>query len=281
MREALVTTSWLEEHLRDHNLRIVDCRWVLGKAGEGRSQYETSHIPGAVYLDMETDLSGKAGRESPGRHPLPAKRDFQKIVSDLGITRETVVIAYDQGMGMPAPRLWWLLRYYGHENTLVLDGGWDLWVKEGHSVDQVIPQFSPADFFARPKKKWVLDKVAVDELRDQPEVLVLDARSPERYRGDVEPIDPKAGHIPGAKNFPYTLTINPATGRFHSPQRLKQEFEKMEMGQVKTIISYCGSGVTACTNLLALYLAGFDGILYEGSWSDWSQDQSLPVQTSC
>lgn len=274
MTEDLVSTDWLQSHLQDSGLRIIDCRWILGNPGEGRRQYEQEHISGAVHLDVDTQLSGKEG---PGRHPIPDKRDFQKILSGVGVDRETTVIVYDEGKGMPAARLWWLLRYFGHEKVSLLDGGWNLWKKEMRPTGQEIPSFAEASFRGRAKLGWVLDKEGVDSLRDDPEVLLMDARAPERYRGEVEPIDARAGHIPGAENFPYIKTIDPDTGRFFPPETLRAEFRKIGADKAETIICYCGSGVTACTNILALKFAGFDAKLYEGSWSDWAKDPDKPI----
>ena len=277
MTSDLVTAEWLQNHLDDRLVRVVDCRWVLGKPGEGRRQYEQGHIPGAVHLDVEGHLSGKEG---PGRHPLPAKRDFQKTVSEIGVGRETHVVAYDDGSGAPAARLWWLLRYFGHEQVSILDGGSEIWVKEQRPVDQTIPRYSAAEFVVRPKKKWVVDKSAVDSLRDQTEVLLIDARAPERYRGEVEPMDARPGHIPGAQNFPFVNVIDPQTGQFFPKEKLKAEFERLGTKEAKTVICYCGSGVTACTDILALKLTGYEAVLYEGSWSDWSKDLNMAVATS-
>lgn len=270
----LVTTEWLQSNLPDRNLRIVDCRWILGEPGEGRRQYEAGHIPGAIHLDVEEHLSAKEG---PGRHPLPTRRNFEKTISSFGITREIHVIVYDEGKGIPAARLWWLLKYYGHDSVSVLDGGMSLWIKEGRPLSQEIIQYSTVSFAARPKRKWVVNKEDVDAVRDDPKVLLIDARAPERYSGEVEPIDSKGGHIPGAENLPYTQMIDSETGKFLSPDRLKDLFKKLEVNKDKEIICYCGSGVTACTNIFALKLAGFDSQLYEGSWSDWSKDNNLSI----
>lgn len=276
MTSELVSAEWLLEHLRDPDLRIVDCRWVLGEPGQGRAQYEAGHIPGAIHLDIEGQLSGKEG---PGRHPLPTRFNFQKLMSSIGIGRETRVIAYDAGKGVPAPRLWWLLRFYGHENVSVLDGGWEGWLKSGGPVQTEVPHLHEAEFAARPKRKWVVDKSSVDSVRDETSALLIDARTPERYRGESEPIDAKAGHIPGAENFPFTQVLDPATGRFLSPDQLKKAFEALGVDKTRSIICYCGSGVTACTNILALKIAGFEAQLYEGSWSDWSADDNLQIAT--
>ena len=272
----LVSTDWLQSNLPKDDLRVVDCRWRMETPGEGRREYEGGHIPGAVHLDVEEHLSRKEG---PGRHPLPTRQEFDAAMSGIGVDRETQVIVYDDGKGAPAARLWWLLRYYGHEKVSVLDGGWSLWVKEERPTATEIPEYPKTKFAARPKRKWVVDKEAVDSLREDPEVLLIDARAPERYRGEVEPIYPRAGHIPGSENLPFFTTIDPETGLFLTPEKLHAAFEKMGAGQAKTIICYCGSGITACTNLLALSLTGRDAKLYEGSFSDWSRDANLPVAT--
>jgi len=276
MANDLVTSDWLQQRLQDSGLRIVDCRWILGQPGEGRRQYEAGHIPGAIHLDVEEHLSGKDG---PGRHPLPTRFNFQKLMRAAGVERNTHVIVYDSGKGMPAPRLWWLLRFYGHENVSVLDGGWEAWLQAGGPVQTDVPAYPEAEFLARPKRKWVVDKEGVDSIRDEASTLLIDARSPERYRGDEETIDAKAGHIPGAENFHYALTLDPATGRFLPPDQLKQAFEKIGVDKTRKIVCYCGSGVSACTDILALNLAGFEVQLYEGSWSDWSADNNLQVTT--
>lgn len=277
MSQPLVTVDWLLEHLNDSHLRIIDTRWVLGEAGEGRRRYEAGHIPGAAHMDVDTQLSGTKG---PGRHPLPGRRNFQNALSDIGVERGMQVVVYDEGKGMPAPRLWWLLNYYGHENVAVLDGGWNAWIAKGGPVSTDVPQFFKTNFEGRPRRKWAVDKVQVDSLRDHSDVLIIDARAPERYRGEAEPIDPRAGHIPGALNFHYAQTVDAATGTFRKPEDLKAEFEKFGAKDAETIISYCGSGITACTNVFALRLAGFESVLYEGSWSDWSSDPDLQASTS-
>ena len=272
----IVSVPWLLENLSQSDLRLIDTRWVLGQPGDGRRQYEAGHIPGAIHLDVDEHLSSKDG---PGRHPLPTRFNFQKLMSACGVDRNTHVVAYDGGKGTPAARLWWLLRFYGHENVSVLDGGWEAWLQAGGPVQMEVPEIREAEFVARPKRKWVVDKAAVDGVRDETATLLIDARAPERYRGETEPIDPKAGHIPGAENFPFIQAIDPATGLFLTPDRLKQAFENIGADKTKNIICYCGSGVTACTDILALHLAGFEAQLYEGSWSDWSSDDNLQVAT--
>jgi thiosulfate/3-mercaptopyruvate sulfurtransferase len=274
MSQEIVKADWLLEHINDPGVRIVDCRWVIAQPGEGRRQYEAGHIPGAAHLDIDTDLSGKNG---PGRHPLPGRRQFQDALSNIGIARDTRVIAYDGGNGTSAARLWWLLNYYGHEDVSILDGGWNAWLGLGGPVSTEIPQFSKTEFVGRPRRKWVVDKAAVDSLRDHADVLLIDARAPERYRGETEPFDLRPGHIPGALNFPHAQTHDPANGTFRKPEDLRADFDKLGAKDAGKIICYCGSGITACTDILALRLAGYDAQLYEGSWSDWSSDLDLPA----
>ncbi len=272
----LVSTAWLQQHLTDSSIRTVDCRWVLGEPGEGLRQYTEAHIPGAFHLDVDRDLSGQEG---PGRHPLPAKRDFETLMRGKGISRDIHVVAYDGGQGMPAPRLWWLLRYFSHMKVSVLDGGWKRWTAEGRPVTAEVRQFPKADFVGRARLKTVLDKSAVDGMRDDPDVVLLDARAPERFRGETEPIDARAGHIPGAENMPYVRMLDPETGLFRSPGELKAEFEKVNASKAGKVICYCGSGITACTDILALHVIGIEAQLYEGSWSDWSRDASMAIAT--
>ncbi len=272
----LVTTDWLAERLNAPGLRVIDCRWVLGQLGEGRRQYDLGHIPRAAHLDVDEHLSGKK-EKGPGRHPIPGRRFFQDLLSSLGIGRDTHVIAYDAGAALPATRLWWLLKYYGHDLVSVLDGGWQAWTQENRPISQEVPTFYEEKFEGRPRKKMAVDKVQVDSIRDEAETLLIDARSPERYRGETEPFDARPGHIPGAENFPCAQTIDPDTGKFLPPETLKALFQKIGVSKTKNIICYCGSGITACTNIFALKLAGHEAQLYEGSWSDWSADANLPA----
>ncbi len=272
--QDLVSTEWLSQQLGDHYLRVVDTRWILGKPGEGRRLYEEGHIPGALHLDIDEHLAGKDG---PGRHPIPNKRDFENLLSEYGIARDHHVVVYDGGQGAPAARLWWLMKFFGHDNVSILDGGWDLWTKEARSTEREVRRYISQKFFARAKHVMVADMAAVDQMRDDPDVVLIDARAGERYRGEVEPIDPKAGHIPGAENLPFTQTIDPQTGKFHPVSKLKEMFQSVGVDKKKTVICYCGSGVTACTNIFALKLAGFNAKLYEGSWSEWSSDPEKPV----
>lgn len=280
----LVTTEWLAAHLHDPQVRVADVRWYLPTVGkQGRQEYLAGHIPGAVFVDLDTELAGSAER-GPGRHPLPAPDAFALAMVRAGIGDDTLVVAYDDAGGAIAARLWWLLRYFGHQRVAVLDGGIARWVTEGRPLEQ--SPSTPADvnsagarFTLRPHSDWVVDKVTVQALAGRPDAVVLDARAAERYEGQSEPVDARPGHIPGAHSAPFAGNLG-AEGRFLPATTLRRRFEELGVTPGKPVVAYCGSGVTACHNLLALHLAGFpDAKLYEGSWSDWSRDPSLPAAT--
>lgn len=279
MTPLLVSTDWLANHLHDANLRIVDTRWyLLDKEKNGNAEYTRGHIPGAIFLDVDRDLASPP-LHGPGRHPLPAPKAFAETASRAGIGPQTYVVAYDDAGGMNAARVWWLLRYFGHDGVSVLDGGITSWIAEGRPLDTAVPKVARAKFTARPHPDWVVDQVRVDALRQDPNALVLDARSAERYEGKVEPIDPIAGHIPGARSAPGAGNLrSPDDLRFREPNELRARFEDLGAAESKRMVCYCGSGINACQNILALGLAGFDDArLYEGSWSDWSRTPGRPV----
>jgi thiosulfate/3-mercaptopyruvate sulfurtransferase len=275
---TLISTSDLAGHLRGY--AVVDCRYDLQNEQWGRDQYLAAHVPGAVYASLGHDLAGtKTGRN--GRHPLPALDSLAATFGRLGINSQTQVVAYDQDTGMYASRLWWLLRYAGHEAVAVLDGGWMAWTSEGRPTrsgeetrDPVV--FTPAPGLEHP--------VSVDEiaalLGDRDHVLI-DARAPERFEGRVEPIDRVPGHIPGAVNRHYKDNVT-AQGTFESPDALREQFTRVLAGHdPRQAIVYCGSGVTACHNRLAMEHAGLRGSrLYPGSWSEWSSDPARPIETT-
>lgn len=277
--KPLVATEWLAAELGAPDLRVADVRWYLDPARRGREAYQAGHIPGAVFLDMDTDLSAPGGgRGLPsGRHPWPGKEQVERVMSAAGIGPGVRVVAYDDQAGAMAARLWYLLRAYGHDAVAVLDGGLPKWTAEGRAVETASVTPAAASFIARPREGWVLDKGAM--VREGPGALVLDARAAQRYRGDSDPVDPRAGHIPGARSAPYqdNLADDPVPV-FRSPSELRSRFEALGAHREEPIV-YCGSGVTACHNLLALELAGLRGRLYAGSWSEWSADPSLPVAT--
>ncbi len=278
-RPALAPTAWLAQHVNDPDLRIVDVRWYLfDKDKTGQSEYLKGHIPGAVHLDIERDLSSPRG-QGPGRHPLPTPEIFAGAASRAGIGQGTHVVAYDDVGGATAARLWWLLRYFGHDRVSLLDGGITAWIEEGRPLETTIPSVPQTRFVPKANPRMVVNAETVDKLKVDPDALILDVRVPERYQGKIEPIDPRAGHIPGARNAPYPGNVGPDQ-RFLSPKELQRRFEGLGAREGSTIVSYCGSGVNACQGILALYLAGFeDTLLYEGSWSDWSSTPGRPVAT--
>jgi len=266
----LVSAEWLAAHLNDSRVRIADVRWSLLEKDKGRKAYLDAHIPGAVYLDVDADLASPRG-QGPGRHPLPSAERFAASMSRAGIGPDTHVVAYDFGDGSTAARLWWLLRYHGHEKVSLLDGGMARWKAEGRPLERDVPSFAPETFTATPHQDMVVDAEAVERLRQDPRTLFLDARAAERYEGRIEPIDPAAGHIPGARNNPFPSNVRSGEDpRFLERAQLREKFERLGVGPGRRVVSYCGSGINACQNLFALGLAGFDdGLLYEGSWSDW------------
>ncbi len=278
----LVSTDWLASRLNDSNVRIADVRWYLfEKDKTGESEYLRGHIPGAVFIDVDTALA-KHGVIGPGRHPIPDVSVFAEAMSRAGIDTNTHVVAYDDRGGATCARLWWLLRYFGHDKVSLLDGGIAQWIAEGRALQIDVPKVARKNFVAQsPRQSMVVDKLAVDALRRDPHAHVLDVRVGERYRGEIEPIDPKAGHVPGAKNAPIAGNLKSDNDlRFRTPDEIRARFEKLGIARNDQVVAYCGSGVNACQAVFALTLAGFENpLLYEGSWSDWSRDDNLPVAT--
>jgi thiosulfate/3-mercaptopyruvate sulfurtransferase len=276
----LVSTEWLAAHLSDPNVRIVDVRWyLLDKDRTGRDEYLRGHIPGALFFDIDDDLAAPRGA-GPGRHPLPRPDVFAEVASRAGIGAETLVVAYDDRGGATAARLWWLLRYFGHEQVSLLDGGIVRWIAEGRPLQTKAPANPPrARFVAQPHPEMRVDLKTVDALRRDPAALVLDVRLAERYEGKIEPIDPKAGHVPGAKNAPLAGNlVAPDDPRFLEPAALLARYDALGADQAERVVAYCGSGVNACQAVFAMQLAGIENaLLYEGSWSDWSNDPNAPV----
>ena len=283
--DALVDTGWLAGEIGPAGasplptLRVVDTRFYLDPARRGRDAWRAGHIPGAIFLDMDEDLSAPGGgRGLPaGRHPWPDEDKVAAVMGAAGIGPGVRVVAYDDNSGGSAARLWYLLRAHGHEDVAVLDGGIAKWTAEGRPLSTEEPRVDPVRFAGRLRPGFVVTK---DELiREQPGRLVLDARVGERYRGETEPIDPRAGHIPGARNAPWTGNLDAATPPvFLSGEALRARYRALGAGQNEPVV-YCGSGVTACHDLLALHLAGLRGTLYAGSWSEWSSDPKLPAAT--
>lgn len=272
----IVTMDWLAEHLHDPNVVVADCRFVLGQPDAGRAAYEEGHIPGAIYVDLERDMSGPV-REHGGRHPLPDLGIFTLRMGELGIGNDTVVVAYDDQGGPYASRLWWMLTFLGHRRVFVLDGGYSLWKAAGHPVEREAARKEARHFSPRVHTAMM---ISVDELRrklGQPGVVLVDSREAARYRGEHEPLDRKAGHIPGAVNCFWKDGLD-GEGRWKTAQAQAERFQRI--GRDQEVIVYCGSGVTACPNVLALQEAGYENVrLYLGSWSDWISYEDNPVAT--
>jgi thiosulfate/3-mercaptopyruvate sulfurtransferase len=274
MADQLVGAEWLSQHLEDENLVIVDCRFDLKDTAAGRAEYEKAHIPGAVYFDLKKDLSGPK-REHGGRHPLPDLDSFVKKLGEAGIDKTIHVVVYDDQNGSYAARLWWMLNYLGHENVSVLDVGFSTWVKEGFVTSSELPRPKRAVFHPDVHPEMVADVNEVRRAKDEDGVVLIDSRAPERYRGENEPIDPKAGHIPGAMNRFWKDNVA-ESGRWKAGSELEERFRSFRN---KDVIIYCGSGVTANANILALKATGKDARLYVGSWSDWSSYPEHPIET--
>ncbi len=263
----LISADWLHEHIDDHDVRVIDFRWYL-VGRKGAQEYAKGHIPGAAFVELD-DVTGKG----PGRHPLPTLEQFQASMRTAGVDDATAVVVYDDVGGSVAARLWFLLRWFGHERQAVLDGGLQAW---GEPLETAAQHVREGRFTARrPDRSRILD---FDEVAQHRGVPVIDSRAGERYRGEKEPVDPKAGHIPGARNAPFAGNLQ-EDGRFKSRDELRRRFEEVGVDPEKGAVVYCGSGVNACHNLLAMELAGVKNVrLYEGSWSDWSS-RDAPVAT--
>ncbi len=277
MHTTLVSVAGLAAHLNDVSWIVCDCRHDLADTEAGRRAYRESHIPGARFVHLDEDLSApRTGRN--GRHPLPDPQPFVRRLGELGVDSAKQVVAYDASGGYYAARLWWMLRWLGHEAAAVLDGGWNAWLSAPHSITNQIPAIEAARFTARARTDLARDANYVAANLGKPGPLLLDARAPNRYRGEYETLDPVAGHIPGAANRFFQLNLD-ADGGFKPPAALRQDFEVI-LGAVppSEVVHYCGSGVTACHNLLAMEIAGLPGSrLYPGSWSEWCSDPSRPV----
>jgi len=273
---ALVSTEILAQRADDPDWVVFDCRHDLTDPTRGRAEYTASHIPGARFLHPDEDLSSpKTGTN--GRHPLPDPDVLMEKLGRAGVDSRKQVVAYDAQGGMVAARLWWLLRSLGHLPVAVLDGGWNQWIAEGRPQSAEIPRPQPTRFSGNSISSWV----GADFVRarlDDPSLVLVDARAPDRFRGQNETLDPVGGRIPGARNRYFRDNLD-ASGRFKSPEALEREFASI-LGPAgsENVVNYCGSGVSACHNLLAMEIAGLRGArLYPGSWSEWCADPSRPI----
>jgi thiosulfate/3-mercaptopyruvate sulfurtransferase len=271
----LISAETLQTHLPDADLRVVDTRWYLGRPGEGRRAYDAGHVPGAVFLDIDGDLAVAPGRGLRGRHPLPDPAAFARRLEEAGIGDEHRVVVYDDVGGWVAARLWWMLDSLGHAVVTVLDGGIGAWLAAGASLSTEVPAFAPGRLSLAAGWRRTIDREML--LGRLGSVTVLDARGAPRYRGETEPIDPVAGHIPTSLSAPTDGNLG-ADGRFLSPAALRARFAAFGEPS-RPVVTSCGSGVAACANALAMRVAGLpDPILYPGSWSDWST-AGFPVAT--
>jgi len=271
----LISTTDLAALLGAEDLRIFDTRASLADYDLGQRLYLEGHLPGAQFLDLERDLSGTLIRGQTGRHPLPAPALLGERLRALGLEQNSHVVIYDDGPGYFAARLWWLLRWLGHNRVQVLDGGFAAWQREGLPVSSEIEAVSPGSFREQSDMSRVVDSDEVLAMLDHDDRLLIDARASERFRGEKEPIDPVAGHIPGAHCLPCSDNVD-ADGHFLSPEQLRQRFSALPADTL--CVSYCGSGVTACHNILAAVIAGLpEPRLYAGSWSEWITDPDRPV----
>ncbi|MEO0724801.1 MAG: sulfurtransferase [Bacteroidota bacterium] len=277
MFNTIISAAELSTHLNDPNWRIIDCRHELKDVEAGRRAYAAGHISGALFAHLDEDLSGPIIPGTTGRHPLPCVTAMEQQFSKWGIGADTQVVVYDDKRGAIASRLWWMLRYLGHDAVAVLDGGLAKWQGQGGALSTDVIKLAPTNFKAEVKTNWVRDAEAVMQSQQDNVQTIVDSRGANRYRGEVEPIDPVAGHIPGAINMPFAENWQ-EDGLLKSADALRERFADLPAADQVTF--YCGSGVTACHNLLAYAHAGLGSArLYPGSWSDWITDPERGVAT--
>ena len=279
MEKILVSAEELAQHLNDPSWVIFDTRHELADTGRGRRSYEAGHIPGAYFLHVDDDLSGPRTGQN-GRHPLPDLAAYAAKIDERGVKPGTQVVVYDDMNGNFAVRLWWMLRWLGHGKVALLDGGWPHWERGKYPVTKEVPALRKGNFTAKPHLGATVDAPFLERFREDPSVVLLDARAPDRFNGLQETIDPVAGHIPGARNHPFGGNLD-ADGRFLAPEELARRWHQTLSGaDPGSVVAMCGSGVTACHNMFAMALAGMpEGRLYPGSWSEWIADRSRPVFT--
>lgn len=277
---TLIDAPTLAKHLANSNWVIFDCRFSLKMPAQGREEYKHGHIPGAVYADLDLDLAAPQG-PATGRHPLPEVDAFTGWLRRCGVNNHSQVVVYDANGAMFAARLWWMLRWLNHDNVAVLDGGWPAWVAGSYPTSREIPQPEAGDFAGEPDQgKWVTSQEVEELVRSNSKAKqIVDARVEPRFKGEFEPIDPIAGHIPGACNYPCGANVDDQ-GRFHAAAQLRDRFHSLFAGRSPgEIINMCGSGVTACRNILAMEIAGWPGTkLYVGSWSEWITDPQRSIE---
>jgi thiosulfate/3-mercaptopyruvate sulfurtransferase len=277
--QTIISTETLAANLDREGWRVMDCRFALSDTGLGRREYQQCHIPGAIYAHLDEDMSGEMIPGQTGRHPLPEIDRLAETFSRWGIDDTVQVVAYDSFNGAFSARLWWLLRWLGHNQVAILDGGWPRWVAEGRPTTTDVPQPVARSFAPRPRPELVVDVATVTQIGSDPAYRLVDSRAPERYRGETEPIDPIAGHIPGAISHFYMNNMNEADGTFLPSDRIKTQL-KLKLGDIAAAqtVYYCGSGVTGAHNVFTQMLAGLgEAGLYAGSWSEWITDPERPI----
>jgi thiosulfate/3-mercaptopyruvate sulfurtransferase len=278
--KTLISTGQLAANLIDNDWVVVDCRFSLADTEKGRQAYQQAHIAGAVYAHLDEDLSGPIVPGKTSRHPLPDIKTFAKTVSNWGINNQTQVVAYDDMGGAIAARLWWMLRWLGHETVAVLDGGWPRWQREGRQVMAGVESNEARTFVPHLRAELVVNVDNLLTTRNDSAYRLFDCRSADRFRGENETIDPVAGHIPGAVSLPYADNMD-TEKNFLPPEQLRTRFGNA-LGETppEQAVFYCGSGVTAAHNILAMLHAGLgEARLYPGSWSEWITDPERPVAT--
>ncbi len=277
MHTTLVSTEQLALHLTDPDWVVVDCRFTLTETEAGRKAYVQSHIPGARYAHLDRDLSGPKNGHN-GRHPLPDPQVFAHTLGAWGIDAQTQVVVYDDSFGAMAVRLWWMLRWMGHDNVALLDGGLPKWRREQRTLAAETPSITPKQFVPQIRSDMLVGADAVHDASQNQSGLILDARAEMRFIGEIEPLDPVAGHVPHAVNVPFDDNLSMA-GNMTTAEELREQYGDILDGKQPTqVIHMCGSGVTACHNILAMEIAGMPGSkLYAGSWSEWVADPAHPV----
>jgi len=270
----LVSVAWLAAAGRAPDVHVFDVRFYLG-AKNARDEYAKGHIPGAVFVDLDVELAAPRGA-GPGRHPLPKADDFAETLARLGVTSDSIVVAYDDAGGSIAARFWWMLRHFGHDIGHVLDGGLQAWTHAGHGLTTEETRPARAPRLTLSTRDDVVDKGAVARLAQRADARVFDARATPRFEGKIEPIDARPGHVPGARSAPFVDNLVAPEGPFLPVEELTRRWAARGALSAAEVACYCGSGVTACHDVLALQLAGrADVRLYEGSWSDWAADPNL------
>lgn len=269
---ALIEQNELISIIHDNSIVLFDVRFSLSDTEAGRKLYDKSHLPGAIFLDLDRDLSGKVTKAT-GRHPLPNIEFFTERLRECGVSKDSQIIVYDDLSGAFAARLWWMFKWLGHDQVAVLNGGFKKWQESGYELSNAIPKTTRGNFESNVRNELLVNTMDLVNQLNNPNIILIDARTPERYRGEVEPIDKVAGHVPNAQNLPFTGNLN-KDGLFLNAERLKERYCEIE-----SAVHMCGSGVTGCHNVLASFIANNKlPKLYAGSWSEWITDASRPVE---